>query len=861
MSVSMILKLVDQVSGPAKGVESELQKLKRATDVLNDIQKGPMKSSKWDEGLKVIQKRREELLALQQSEQRAARAVETSAQTVAAAKTSEARGATAAASQIVAANEKIAASERQTAAAQQSGHTIEAAKRAEAESATAAANQIVAANERIAASEQRTVAAIERSAKEQAAAQAALQRQRSAAHQRQVIEDDKAARAARAAAESHGVMSKHGAGGVALGAAASYVGVHSVYHVGRETLVKGSEYQHERVGLENAGRSIEELAELEKAAHAVTQSVPTATYTEALKALNETTGAFGSVEHAVANLPFVMRTASVLKSAAGDKIHDDPGEMGNKLARFFEERGTAGNSEVFQKEANEMVRAMVFTRGNFNPSQMLNFAQQAKSSLQNYDLQFLSRVVPSLVTTFGGDRAGTAANAFSKTIMGKVNDAKQAGSWEQYGLIDPEQAIKKNGKVVSWQPGAVTNTNTALSNPLEFMEKTVLPALKAHGVNIEDRLELSKVLNSLYRNPNAEIWAEELAQTAQRTRLHKDAKLIDETKSPDEIYRNNLSSDPTAAISSLTAALQNLQTAASAPAMKTASSAISSVAGALQSLSQIATDHPKASMEVAGGLGAVALGGAGWLSYQVAKGFGLPAAAAELTVAAKALDGAAGKLAVANGIKPGVPGTAPSGVSGPGFWRTGVAAVDLFLATLNGPTNAKEWNEKQAENDQFRESAGEWIKNHTPAWLNPPKAILERSPEEMPPGSPGRIWADNAKRDEAGAKDQGSAKQDETSAKAQSAVQTLQMLNGQQVTPNVDASPLDALNSKGGEAHQTLLSINGTFSPKVDTSSIDAAIEKAAKLKQVLGGLGGLGGGGRSFTPSSGALHDGPEHR
>jgi hypothetical protein len=35
MSVSMIMRLVDQITGPAKGVESELEKLKRATTALN----------------------------------------------------------------------------------------------------------------------------------------------------------------------------------------------------------------------------------------------------------------------------------------------------------------------------------------------------------------------------------------------------------------------------------------------------------------------------------------------------------------------------------------------------------------------------------------------------------------------------------------------------------------------------------------------------------------------------------------------------------------------------------------------------------------------------------------------------------
>ena len=121
------------------------------------------------------------------------------------------------------------------------------------------------------------------------------------------------------------------------------------------------------------------------------------------------------------------------------------------------------------------------------------------------------------------------------------------------------------------------------------------------------------------------MFAEELAQLANRLRLLKDEKLIDETKTPEEIYKANLARDPTAALDALTASLTNLQTAASAPAMKTAASAISSVADALQSLAGAAADHPKTAMAIGGGVGAAALGGAGWMSNQIATGFGLPA--------------------------------------------------------------------------------------------------------------------------------------------------------------------------------------------------------------------------------------------
>ncbi len=144
------------------------------------------------------------------------------------------------------------------------------------------------------------------------------------------------------------------------------------------------------------------------------------------------------------------------------------------------------------------MRAMVFSGGKFNPDQFLGFAQQAKSSLQNYDLRFLTRIAPSLIGTQGGDRAGTAANAFTGTVMGKANDAKQAAEWMKYGLLDPGQTITKSGKTVAWRAGAVKNTNLALSDPLRWAEEVALPAMKAKGVNVDDRMELTKVLGTMF---------------------------------------------------------------------------------------------------------------------------------------------------------------------------------------------------------------------------------------------------------------------------------------------------------------------------------------------------------------------------
>ncbi|ACL57421.1 phage tail tip lysozyme [Methylobacterium nodulans] len=528
-------------------------------------------------------------------------------------------------------------------------------------------------------------------------------------------------------------MRRHGALGTAAAAASGYVGAHTVAHGVSETVRAGARYQHEVVALKNAGRTAHEMEEIEAASRATTRAVPTATFEENLKVINETTGAFGDLHHAIENLTFMQKSASVLHASAGDKIHEGAGELGNKLARFFEMRGTAGNTPVFQREAGELIRAMAFTRGNFNPREAVNFAQQAKASLPLYSERFLTKIAPSLVTEYGGDRAGTAANAFRNVILGKANDKKQAEAWLNLGLLDPKKTITKGGHAVSWSGGAVKNTNLALSDPLEWAQTVLLPALRKKGVNVDDKLELTKALGTMFRNSNSNLFAEALTQKLSVQRLLKDEVNINKAGTLDQIYARNLSEDPTQAFKAVTASLENLITTASSPLMAQASVGLKSVAEGVQSLALVAKDHPN--LAVAGGIGVAGagFGAAGYLSYKLATGFGLSGSATALTHSAAMLDAAAVRLGA--GGAAGVAGTAAPAAAGVGL-AGGVAAAGVAAgAAVAGVATAEQLPKVLKEKGptaidpatggvidqnpmgEFGPAIKEWWKSHAPTWF------------------------------------------------------------------------------------------------------------------------------------------------
>ncbi|WP_267355258.1 hypothetical protein [Methylobacterium sp. GC_Met_3] len=565
--------------------------------------------------------------------------------------------------------------------------------------------------------------------------------------------EDQAARSAahlaREQAEAARHMRQHGAIGLAAGAAAGAVSAHSVVHGTVDGLKAGARLQHETVALKNAGRTPEEFAQIERASRETVKAVPTATFEENLKVINETVSAFGSLDHALEHLTFMQKASEPVNAAAGGKITDNAGEMGNKMARFAEERGSAGDGHRFERETEGLVRAMVFSGGNFNPHEAINFAQQAKSSLRGYDEEFLTTIMPSIVGTMKGERAGTAANAFNNVINGKVNDKSQV--------------IMKAGHATAWRSGAVKDTTLAHENPLKWMETVVLPALKAKGVNVDDDEELSKVFATMFRGNTSNFFANEIGLKSFRARLHKDAALQKQTGSLDDIYNRNLKEDPTEGLKAVKSGLEDLLAAATSPLMAPAAAGLKALAEGLQSIALVAKDHPMMAAGAGGAAVASGLAASGFASYKIATGFGLPSAAAELTVAAKMLQGAA--------VEKGAAGNAAKALPLAGFGLGGVvvglgagAAVAGYATSQELPKIAEKEGPgaiDPATGEHLDTAVPEttpWVRNWITSWFTKPEVADEAGKAigkgivdaPLPPRRPAMLDAFKEKADEAG---------------------------------------------------------------------------------------------------------------
>ncbi|PPQ28937.1 hypothetical protein CCR94_16230 [Rhodoblastus sphagnicola] len=792
MSVSMILKLVDQFSGPAKNAETAAEKFKREMDALHTIRTTGTTKDLWDKATfdrasQGLVRRREEMLATQKAEMEAARAVE-------------------------------------------------AAERAKAESAAAAANEIVAANERVVASEQRTVAAIERSAREQAAAQAGLQRQRSAAYVK--AERDREAAAARERREQARIEREqrhHGAGALMLGGAASAVSAHSIWHMGEETIKAGAERQHVEVKALNAGIPASEIARIQKAAIEAKRGAPNMGVTEIEELFTEARSAVKHPEETFHIINDLARAGSVLKGMGVDN-------SGLALiVKAAESLGRMNSPEQFKAYLDGQVKAMQVFGKTITPEQIYEAAKYSKSAGGTLSDHFINATMPSLIQELRGSSAGDALSMMVKTLRGGLEHRGTASQLlSDIGLFADDGKIHRNkaGKVTGYG-GKLKGDDLLATNPDRWVWEVFKPAMQANGIkSLEDQIAFAnKALPGTAANLVSKLLQQEEAIKQHQRNL--------EAAADAEQAAANQAQEAASSFTALTKSLNDLSAATSRGAMPAIAAGLNKITSGINALAEAASKHPIAAAGIGAGLGAGALAGSGYLAYQLYKGFGLSVAATQLTGAAAALDAAAGKLALSSGLPTKGPlpkGAAPLGaLGGLPLWTTLAALAGIPIIAAAGAAN--------------REMLGSVPGNKGE------NAIPFPSPTDKPwfgpGGKPGTVGLPLPTPENLASATQALQ---EVQQRGQSAIQTLQMLNGEQVTPNVDASQLDLAVTKGNEAHSVLQQINGTFSPKIDTASFDVAIEKAMKLKQVLGGLG-PGGGGHSFSPSSGALHDGPEHR
>jgi hypothetical protein len=389
----------------------------------------------------------------------------------------------------------------------------------------------------------------------------------------------------------------------------AYAGLHKMVNA-------SNEYAHQISMLAVAGRSSAEVAQAIAAAHKTMLDVPTATLTDNLKLINETTLAYGGMAHAIDNLSFNSKMGAMLKNVMGDKA-GDTGEMFNQLVRALEIRSGKMEAGDYQRQASKLFQAISVSGGTVNPENLLGFAQQAAIPLRGYSEDYLTRIVPSLIQEFGGERAGTASTALYNQFMGRsggIGGKSVTDEWVRLGLV-PKKGTGGNLSKTGWTPGTLKNNPLALSNPIEWIEKVLFPALRAKGMDTGNKDQMLLEAQKLFGRETGKRLASTLMDPAQLARIHADQTLYSRAMGPNAAFTQAMAKDPTMAMASAASSVKNLEITIGKAITPEVILALQNFAKGVNYLAAVIDKHPKLGVAI----GSLMAGIVGFTGFKLAK--------------------------------------------------------------------------------------------------------------------------------------------------------------------------------------------------------------------------------------------------
>lgn len=328
------------------------------------------------------------------------------------------------------------------------------------------------------------------------------------------------------------------------------------------------EYAHQLNIMNMQGIKHQKIAEAIAAAWKTTSTVITSTATGNLKTIIDLRSIFGNMDEAVKYLPEIARIQAILKSSSNSGVRDDAENLGFSLAKALDIRGAASNTAEFNKQANMMMKVMTLTQSRILPSdyQMLfKYARQATPGLSD---QFLYQVLPEVMLAMKGKAGGGGQGGFGTSlaagnrffvqgIMSKVALANMSA----LGLIPTNARMVRTATTGTMLSGGVKGASLFQSNPLEWIDTYLLPAIhKKYGNNLTNN-QLTMIISHLMKGSSQTAQFEVLELIALSKQIKRDERLLSMVKPAGTAYQMALSNDPSRVFGAFAAQWNNLRTA------------------------------------------------------------------------------------------------------------------------------------------------------------------------------------------------------------------------------------------------------------------------------------------------------------
>ncbi len=235
-----------------------------------------------------------------------------------------------------------------------------------------------------------------------------------------------------------------------------------------------------------AGVSGMDSARLSAAALSSTARYKSVDKSELHGVLRDTMMAFGGGEKGLSLALGMSETLAKAATVAQAIKGPEAGIQGlSSMIRAMDTLGRIDSPERMKKIIDGFTKALSVEGPEMNFRDLFTFAKHAKSAGATISDDFLISTLPGLMVDMDARRVGTAFGSTMAQVAAGRSTKQAKSAQRKYGLAD------ENGFI---------DIKTAQTNPLEYVMKTLLPALRKKGINTDDNTEITKILGEVFSN-------------------------------------------------------------------------------------------------------------------------------------------------------------------------------------------------------------------------------------------------------------------------------------------------------------------------------------------------------------------------
>lgn len=327
-----------------------------------------------------------------------------------------------------------------------------------------------------------------------------------------------------------------------------------------KTVQAGREYAHQLALMNVAGMKHLEIVKATQAAWAANKALPTSSTTENLAAIRDLRMVFGDTQHAIEFMPAVQRAQAILQMARHGEGGNNRAEA-YEMAKALEMKGAVKSPQQFLAQADLMTKALVATGGKVGASDFLSAFKYGRTATADWNEAFTYSILPTLIQEMknrGGSGStggpGSALMSAYSAVVGGTIPQKSLKVWQKLGMLDPSKIVWTNaGEAKGVRPGGVRGASEFQSNPYQWAQDYLVPALKKAGYKTEEQQK--QALQYLFPNRTAGFVMSQFV--TQGWKFERDKKLIAQAQGF-SAYDKLMKDDPEMAALALQKQWQNL---------------------------------------------------------------------------------------------------------------------------------------------------------------------------------------------------------------------------------------------------------------------------------------------------------------